>query len=224
MADFPENEFNLGIILQLFFHFLDAAAPGLDEFQILEYRGQNSVSDLAPARAQFLDGQGIRKGARTGDLQHIVIDSYLDIASENGIVPVDDGIDQGLPNGLHGIFPPVFAVDFTDGCAQGDVFLDKGDTRLNGRVNRSIDGCLVEKHLFVGPLEPGACDLGKREVLLSALGVGKEQGGMGGVDLVPVAGRESQILDLIFLERFSGQCVIGLFEGGQIRVLYPRPL
>ena len=175
-----QNKFDLRVIRQFLAHLLDAAAPGLDELEFLENRRQNPVADLAAAGAKLFHGQGVGQRAGAGDFQHVVIDRHLDIGPRDGIVPVNDGVDQGLPDGLQRVFPPVLTIDLADGSAQGDILLDESHTGLDGRMDRSVDGGLIEEHLLVGPFEPGAFDLGVAEKPLAGRRVGKQERGVGG--------------------------------------------
>lgn len=100
MPGLAQRKFYFRILRHFRTHFVDAATPGFDQFLILENGGEDAVADFAAAVAQFFDWHGIGQGAGAGDLQQVVIDGYLDLAAEQGIVPVDHRVGQGFADGV----------------------------------------------------------------------------------------------------------------------------
>jgi len=114
MADLMQQKRNFRVLGYFISHLSNSGAPCLDQLQILKYGRQNTIPDLRSTCAKLFNGKGIRKWTRAHDLKHVIKDGHLDVASQDGIIPVNDGIYYRLPDGLQGIFPAVFPVYLTD--------------------------------------------------------------------------------------------------------------
>ena len=151
-----QDEVNFRIVFQLCPHLLYTTAPGLDKLHIFKNRSKDTVADFASAGSQFLERKKVWKGAGAGDLQHIIIYGHFYIAPQDGVIPMNDRINQRLANCLHGIFPAVFAVYLSDGGTKRNIFLDECHAWFDGCEDRLIDGRLIQKNSSFGTLEPGA--------------------------------------------------------------------
>lgn len=133
------------------------------------------------AAAQFFDWHGIGQGAGAGDLPHVVVNGYFDVASERGAVAVDQRIDQYFANGFKRVFQALLTINFADDRAHGDVFLDKGHDRCDGNMDWAFLGRLVEEYTLLAALERGAFYFDTREIAFAKRPVGEQQDSVGWV-------------------------------------------
>lgn len=107
-------QFRLGIAVHgaSLHHPLKPRPPAFDKADVVEYFRQPPVArDGAIVRKQTLDVQFLGKESRAPDLQAVVEDTDLDVAGIS-IIPVDDGIHDGLAQRLQRIIPLLVAGGF----------------------------------------------------------------------------------------------------------------
>ena len=98
-----------------------AAAPSLYDARTVENIGDNGIPRPGlMGSGQFFRSDAEVKGAGIGNLKMIIIHGHGHGAARNGVIPVAQGIGQGLACGARWICGLVFAhhLPSTDGCPQ----------------------------------------------------------------------------------------------------------